>query len=201
MWARCHHCHDATVTPLCPQVPRGLRGAVMPAMCNPLRAGDKGTLLGDLLRLRLPWPLQHLRPRFWALPGKEWGGDKGMGMWHGVTMPPVPHVPIPPQNCQHNTEGPQCEKCKPGFFGDATKGTATACHPCPCPYTEPARRWVPIPGAPPPPKYHCPGLSPSLSPAGFRNHAFWTRMAKPLATPAHPVTPAAAARGGCGGSL
>ncbi|CAM9797951.1 unnamed protein product, partial [Bubo scandiacus] len=44
-------------------------------------------------------------------------------------------------NCQHNTEGPQCEKCKPGFFGDATKGTATACHPCPCPYTEPARRF------------------------------------------------------------
>ncbi|XP_069730950.1 basement membrane-specific heparan sulfate proteoglycan core protein isoform X7 [Phaenicophaeus curvirostris] len=44
-------------------------------------------------------------------------------------------------NCQHNTEGPQCEKCKPGFFGDATKGTATACHPCPCPYTEPSRRF------------------------------------------------------------
>ncbi|XP_054251094.1 basement membrane-specific heparan sulfate proteoglycan core protein [Indicator indicator] len=44
-------------------------------------------------------------------------------------------------NCQHNTEGPQCEKCKPGFFGDATKGTATACHPCPCPYTEASRRF------------------------------------------------------------
>ncbi|OXB60717.1 hypothetical protein ASZ78_006080, partial [Callipepla squamata] len=44
-------------------------------------------------------------------------------------------------NCQHNTEGPQCEKCKPGFFGDATQGTATACRPCPCPYTEPARRF------------------------------------------------------------
>lgn len=48
-----------------------------------------------------------------------------------------------PQNCQHNTEGPQCEKCKPGFFGDATQGTATACRPCPCPYTETVRRWVP----------------------------------------------------------
>ncbi|XP_031463805.1 basement membrane-specific heparan sulfate proteoglycan core protein isoform X5 [Phasianus colchicus] len=44
-------------------------------------------------------------------------------------------------NCQHNTEGPQCEKCKPGFFGDATQGTATACRPCPCPYTEPTRRF------------------------------------------------------------
>ncbi|POI32121.1 hypothetical protein CIB84_004127, partial [Bambusicola thoracicus] len=44
-------------------------------------------------------------------------------------------------NCQHNTEGPQCEKCKPGFFGDATQGTATACRPCPCPYTESVRRF------------------------------------------------------------
>uniref|UniRef100_A0A8C8S4Q0 Heparan sulfate proteoglycan 2 n=1 Tax=Pelusios castaneus TaxID=367368 RepID=A0A8C8S4Q0_9SAUR len=44
-------------------------------------------------------------------------------------------------NCQHNTEGSQCNKCKPGFFGDATRGTATACRPCPCPYTDPARRF------------------------------------------------------------
>ncbi|XP_074831677.1 basement membrane-specific heparan sulfate proteoglycan core protein isoform X3 [Carettochelys insculpta] len=44
-------------------------------------------------------------------------------------------------SCQHNTEGPQCNKCKPGFFGDATRGTATACRPCPCPYTSPERRF------------------------------------------------------------
>uniref|UniRef100_A0A8C0JBH2 Heparan sulfate proteoglycan 2 n=1 Tax=Chelonoidis abingdonii TaxID=106734 RepID=A0A8C0JBH2_CHEAB len=44
-------------------------------------------------------------------------------------------------NCQHNTEGPQCNKCKPGFFGDATRGNATACRPCPCPYTDSARRF------------------------------------------------------------
>ncbi|XP_063001421.1 basement membrane-specific heparan sulfate proteoglycan core protein [Elgaria multicarinata webbii] len=44
-------------------------------------------------------------------------------------------------NCQHDTEGPQCDKCKPGFFGDATKGTPTACRPCPCPYTEAPRRF------------------------------------------------------------
>uniref|UniRef100_A0A8D2Q521 Heparan sulfate proteoglycan 2 n=1 Tax=Varanus komodoensis TaxID=61221 RepID=A0A8D2Q521_VARKO len=44
-------------------------------------------------------------------------------------------------NCQHNTEGPQCNMCKPGFFGDATKGTPTACRPCPCPYTEAPRRF------------------------------------------------------------
>ncbi|EMP24866.1 Basement membrane-specific heparan sulfate proteoglycan core protein, partial [Chelonia mydas] len=44
-------------------------------------------------------------------------------------------------NCQHNTEGPQCNKCKPGFFGDATRGNATACRACPCPYTDSARRF------------------------------------------------------------
>ncbi|KAM8788626.1 basement membrane-specific heparan sulfate proteoglycan core protein isoform 1-T1 [Rhynchonycteris naso] len=44
-------------------------------------------------------------------------------------------------NCQHNTEGPQCNKCKPGFFGDATKATATACRPCPCPYIDASRRF------------------------------------------------------------
>ncbi|XP_066493850.1 basement membrane-specific heparan sulfate proteoglycan core protein isoform X4 [Tiliqua scincoides] len=44
-------------------------------------------------------------------------------------------------NCQHNTEGPQCNKCKLGYFGDATKGTPSACQPCPCPYTEASRRF------------------------------------------------------------
>ncbi|XP_053136681.1 basement membrane-specific heparan sulfate proteoglycan core protein isoform X4 [Hemicordylus capensis] len=44
-------------------------------------------------------------------------------------------------NCQHNTEGPQCNKCKPGFFGDASQGTPVACRPCPCPYTEAPRQF------------------------------------------------------------
>ncbi|KAM8927903.1 basement membrane-specific heparan sulfate proteoglycan core protein [Pelodytes ibericus] len=44
-------------------------------------------------------------------------------------------------NCQHNTEGPQCNKCKAGFFGDPTRGTADACRPCPCPHTDPRRRY------------------------------------------------------------
>ncbi|KAM8796373.1 basement membrane-specific heparan sulfate proteoglycan core protein [Eudromia elegans] len=44
-------------------------------------------------------------------------------------------------NCQHNTEGPRCEKCRAGYFGDATLGTAGACRPCPCPYAEPGRRF------------------------------------------------------------
>ncbi|XP_072282815.1 basement membrane-specific heparan sulfate proteoglycan core protein, partial [Pyxicephalus adspersus] len=44
-------------------------------------------------------------------------------------------------NCQHNTEGPQCNKCKAGFFGDPTRGTADACKPCPCPLMDPTRRY------------------------------------------------------------
>ncbi|XP_069802948.1 basement membrane-specific heparan sulfate proteoglycan core protein isoform X4 [Dendropsophus ebraccatus] len=44
-------------------------------------------------------------------------------------------------NCQHNTEGPQCNKCKSGFFGDPTRGTADACRPCPCPLMDPRRRY------------------------------------------------------------
>ncbi|KAI1728541.1 immunoglobulin domain-containing protein [Ditylenchus destructor] len=42
-------------------------------------------------------------------------------------------------NCQHNTEGDQCERCKPGFEGDARRGTPYDCQqqiaakpPCQC---------------------------------------------------------------------
>ncbi|NWT47124.1 LAMA3 protein, partial [Chroicocephalus maculipennis] len=35
-------------------------------------------------------------------------------------------------NCQYNTAGEKCERCKDGYFGDATKGS---CRLCPCPYT------------------------------------------------------------------
>ena len=36
-------------------------------------------------------------------------------------------------SCQHNTEGDRCDRCKPGFVGDATRGTPNDCRPCPCP--------------------------------------------------------------------
>uniref|UniRef100_A0A3B3SE98 Cell adhesion molecule-related/down-regulated by oncogenes n=1 Tax=Paramormyrops kingsleyae TaxID=1676925 RepID=A0A3B3SE98_9TELE len=44
-------------------------------------------------------------------------------------------------SCQHNTEGPQCNKCRPGYFGDPTRGRSDDCKPCPCPYIETSRRF------------------------------------------------------------
>ncbi|VDM50635.1 unnamed protein product [Toxocara canis] len=32
-------------------------------------------------------------------------------------------------DCQHNTEADQCERCKPGFTGDARRGTPRDCQP------------------------------------------------------------------------
>lgn len=32
-------------------------------------------------------------------------------------------------DCEHNTEGRMCERCKPGFYGDATRGTPFDCLP------------------------------------------------------------------------
>ncbi|XP_037619286.1 laminin subunit alpha-1, partial [Sebastes umbrosus] len=45
--------------------------------------------------------------------------------------------------CTHNTTGPHCDQCLPGFYGDATEGTADDCRLCPCPLTEPSNSFSP----------------------------------------------------------
>ncbi|XP_021567698.1 laminin subunit gamma-3 [Carlito syrichta] len=35
--------------------------------------------------------------------------------------------------CSHHTEGPSCERCRPGFYGNPFRGQADDCQPCPCP--------------------------------------------------------------------
>ncbi|NXA35500.1 LAMA2 protein, partial [Eudromia elegans] len=46
-------------------------------------------------------------------------------------------------DCKHNTGGSYCDRCLPGFYGDATKGTAEDCHPCACPLNIPSNNFSP----------------------------------------------------------
>lgn len=43
------------------------------------------------------------------------------------------------QNCQYNTAGDRCERCKEGYYGDAAQ---RSCRVCPCPFSVPANRSV-----------------------------------------------------------
>lgn len=40
------------------------------------------------------------------------------------------------QSCEHNTTGPKCGQCLPGFYGNAENGEIDDCKPCACPLTE-----------------------------------------------------------------
>ncbi|XP_028966336.1 laminin subunit alpha-1 [Galendromus occidentalis] len=44
--------------------------------------------------------------------------------------------------CLHNTMGTFCEKCKFGFYGDATIGKEDDCKPCACPLTIPSNNFA-----------------------------------------------------------
>uniref|UniRef100_A0A672R5X5 Laminin, alpha 2 n=1 Tax=Sinocyclocheilus grahami TaxID=75366 RepID=A0A672R5X5_SINGR len=44
--------------------------------------------------------------------------------------------------CRDHTVGPYCDQCAPGYYGDATRGTADDCQPCACPLLSPSNKYV-----------------------------------------------------------
>nr|CAB3263371.1 laminin subunit alpha-2 [Phallusia mammillata] len=48
------------------------------------------------------------------------------------------------ENCQHNTMGMHCERCKPGFYGDSTTGTRDDCQMCSCPLPIASNNFSPL---------------------------------------------------------
>lgn len=47
------------------------------------------------------------------------------------------------RNCQHNTTGNHCDKCAPGFYGIATRGSPNDCMTCACPLPDASNNFSP----------------------------------------------------------
>ncbi|NXX38600.1 LAMC3 protein, partial [Tricholaema leucomelas] len=67
---------------------------------------------------------------------------------HGDCHPITGHC-----QCLHNTEGPSCERCSPGFYGNPFAGHLDDCKPCPCPGRSPCTE---VPGSGEVVCTHCP---------------------------------------------
>ncbi|KAM9217864.1 laminin subunit gamma-3 [Leptosomus discolor] len=67
---------------------------------------------------------------------------------HGDCHPLTGHC-----QCLHNTEGPSCERCSPGFYGNPFVGRSDDCKPCPCPDRSPCTE---VPGSGEVVCTHCP---------------------------------------------
>ncbi|NXT81584.1 LAMC3 protein, partial [Zapornia atra] len=67
---------------------------------------------------------------------------------HGDCHPDTGHC-----RCLHNTEGPSCERCSPGFYGNPFTGRFDDCKPCPCPAQSPCTE---MPGSREVVCTHCP---------------------------------------------
>ncbi|NXC45508.1 LAMC3 protein, partial [Penelope pileata] len=67
---------------------------------------------------------------------------------HGDCEPRSGHC-----QCLHNTEGPSCERCSPGFYGNPFTGHFDDCKPCPCPGRSPCTQ---VPGSGEVVCTHCP---------------------------------------------
>uniref|UniRef100_A0A8C5D3E4 Basement membrane-specific heparan sulfate proteoglycan core protein n=1 Tax=Gadus morhua TaxID=8049 RepID=A0A8C5D3E4_GADMO len=46
-------------------------------------------------------------------------------------------------DCSHRTAGPYCGACLPGYYGNATHGSADDCQPCACPLSLPSNNFSP----------------------------------------------------------
>ncbi|KAM6297000.1 laminin subunit gamma-3 [Aegotheles albertisi] len=67
---------------------------------------------------------------------------------HGDCHPLTGHC-----QCLHNTEGPSCERCSSGFYGNPFLGHSDDCKPCPCPGRSPCTQ---VPGSEEVVCTHCP---------------------------------------------
>ncbi|GAB0182708.1 laminin subunit alpha-1 [Grus japonensis] len=56
---------------------------------------------------------------------------------------PQGYTGISCEACQHNTTGPFCDQCLPGFYGSPSRGTSEDCQPCACPLSSAANNFSP----------------------------------------------------------